>query len=682
MKSIESSISTAMPQLLHGYDDGHRLLAASEPLDERTRDLVDRLSDAVGTRPDQSIDGYLTGYPLPDGRYALARTWYAWELPRPNCVWTHTIVLDARAIASLGTHLEVFRSFRRPQVGHSIYDYSLPLQLESNAKPIPALPASVHFSVISELVRLLYESDDEPASAAVEDAADREAIASAIWLQQWPSLRKRFAFCTGAVNIRTVGHRAFDLNLSSPSYLAYSAPNVPVLSSDPELFVLARDLAQPSIEFREFLGFAGAGIQRRRVMSSLARIWARLDNTLPADIELLAEDLLAMAPRTESMRRLKRRLFRIPGALIARVASPTEVLTKLSHGSLADSVTAEDASLAAWASEAWNESPRSLIGVYGAIQRNTARKEPLRSDSARTVAQSVVSSVIRDRSTPSELRLVAVADPLLAGILVKSSLDASWWVALGSMPMPVQRATLKAMSGAPRLSPSAFDVAIAGALKVEPAESSHAIWAWLLEQNPSAAVRSLVGGLSMQSERDLAWIATLARESSQLESILASGPPWTWLAILAECIPLSGSVLAMGIGPWSALVNSRQTVRLMRGLGVLTTIAIVDPQAASQPIGVLYAELYHRLATQEASQEWVLVRQHLPRDHNEWDRCGMLLRGIVAKLSHYSVADQESAVGAAIGRDLEAGERLAEAIASRKTKRRQRSRPWWSDLLK
>ncbi|HZL03894.1 MAG TPA: hypothetical protein VFE45_00490, partial [Coriobacteriia bacterium] len=36
--------------------------------------LLDRLSDAAGQRPVPDNDGYLTGYPLPNGTYALART--------------------------------------------------------------------------------------------------------------------------------------------------------------------------------------------------------------------------------------------------------------------------------------------------------------------------------------------------------------------------------------------------------------------------------------------------------------------------------------------------------------------------------------------------------------------------------------------------------------------------------
>ena len=62
---------------IHGYRQGHQLLAASSPLPKPDQSLVDRLSDVAGPlRPREQFEPYLTVYPLPSGeRVVMARTW-------------------------------------------------------------------------------------------------------------------------------------------------------------------------------------------------------------------------------------------------------------------------------------------------------------------------------------------------------------------------------------------------------------------------------------------------------------------------------------------------------------------------------------------------------------------------------------------------------------------------------
>src|SRR5262249_10651964 len=82
-------------QALHGYEDGHRLLAGSRPLPRDAERTMLVLSDLSGSGSIDGFESYLTGYALPSaGAYALARTWVALEMPRPGCVWTHTLLLD------------------------------------------------------------------------------------------------------------------------------------------------------------------------------------------------------------------------------------------------------------------------------------------------------------------------------------------------------------------------------------------------------------------------------------------------------------------------------------------------------------------------------------------------------------------------------------------------------------
>ncbi len=65
-------------QLLHGYDDGHRLLSGSTKLERSSAKTILTLSDLSGQSGELESTGYLTGYPLPElDAYAIAKTWLA-----------------------------------------------------------------------------------------------------------------------------------------------------------------------------------------------------------------------------------------------------------------------------------------------------------------------------------------------------------------------------------------------------------------------------------------------------------------------------------------------------------------------------------------------------------------------------------------------------------------------------
>jgi hypothetical protein len=100
-----------LEQTLHGYDRGHRLLATSTRFSSEDDRAMLNMSDLSGSRVVDGFFEYITGYMLPSKEFfALAKTWYATEMKRPGCVWTHTLLLpralldelrDAEALASL-----------------------------------------------------------------------------------------------------------------------------------------------------------------------------------------------------------------------------------------------------------------------------------------------------------------------------------------------------------------------------------------------------------------------------------------------------------------------------------------------------------------------------------------------------------------------------------------------------
>ena len=185
-------------QALHGYREGHRLIASSLSLDRDDEYRMSLLSDLSGPGPESGFDSYLTGYPLPSGRYVLARTWLDRAAERPGCVWTHSLLLDA---VQLGRHSAL------PQlVNHFVYPgnaalgtFRRPLVLESDVAQAEALDLP---PLAASLLSALYSRPEAQLLVGAVDSQEFEGLLLRLWQQQWPRLRRRFAFCTGSLDDR------------------------------------------------------------------------------------------------------------------------------------------------------------------------------------------------------------------------------------------------------------------------------------------------------------------------------------------------------------------------------------------------------------------------------------------------------------------------------------------------
>jgi hypothetical protein len=192
-------------QALHGYADGHRELASTLKLTSKDAKLLLSLSDSSGPGLRFPSEGYLTGYPLADANYyVLARTWPAPEMPRPGCVWTHSILIDFADLAALENAESLLEFFRRPQDS----DYSIYRRpLAYFARPVLAPRISDNCDA---LLLALYGT---PGRSIVSSRIwnDRDRAALAIWSQQWPRLRRAFRFCSFSAADRSASSTQFDL---------------------------------------------------------------------------------------------------------------------------------------------------------------------------------------------------------------------------------------------------------------------------------------------------------------------------------------------------------------------------------------------------------------------------------------------------------------------------------------
>ncbi len=204
---MADAVEILLQQTLHGYADGHRLLAHSVNVRPRDAKAMLVMSDLPGPGARVPASGYLTGYPLPEsGVYALARTWPAPEMPRPGCVWTHTLLVDYADLALMSNPCQLLTLFHRP--GEKLDEYSEPVSFRDGGM---ADVSADTLEYAREVLYSLYEFSSRPVVGGVDTATTAERLVLALWAQQWPRLRRGFRFCTFTTTDRSADGAVFDL---------------------------------------------------------------------------------------------------------------------------------------------------------------------------------------------------------------------------------------------------------------------------------------------------------------------------------------------------------------------------------------------------------------------------------------------------------------------------------------
>ena len=117
-------------QALHGYSNGHRLLRSSIEFSENDFRKMMTLSDLSGNEVVAGFEKYYTGYKISNGKIVLACTWYANEMKRPGCVWTHSLIIDSKIEYSCIDKLkEILSLFRKPELNQDWSYYTETLKI-------------------------------------------------------------------------------------------------------------------------------------------------------------------------------------------------------------------------------------------------------------------------------------------------------------------------------------------------------------------------------------------------------------------------------------------------------------------------------------------------------------------------------------------------------------------------
>lgn len=272
-------------QLLHGYDRGHRLLAHTIRLDNKSENTILGLSDLSGYSFKPGFDEYLTGYALVDvGYFIFSKTWKAQEMPRPGCVWTHSILIPFKEFDNDYLMQSIQKLHRRPELGNFEF-YQDMLNVRLLDAPIPV---SANLDRV-ELLISLYQSKGKPLSVASGSSAEYEDFIVSAVDQQWPRLKRHFSFSTGSISPREIDGKLILLQVTPKSLDSVDGTQLDKSSrlSPAWSRLLFNDILNPG-DLRKFLGLVGNSLGAvLSYMPRLVEIFRYLTAHDPNTLELL-----------------------------------------------------------------------------------------------------------------------------------------------------------------------------------------------------------------------------------------------------------------------------------------------------------------------------------------------------------------------------------------------------------
>ena len=273
-------MATTIHQTIHGYRDGHRLLSSSTPLGSDASRAMLVLSDMSGPSMQPGFDEYLTGYPLAGTDYfVFAKTWYAPEMQRPGCVWTHSLLVPRTQIVSLSA-ARLMACFQRPQAVEEIAIAPVVVDEDVHVGGTGDLLADM--AIVASMIGAIL-GQSRPVIVVAETADQFESVFVRLWEELWPAARVRFSFCTGALMPRVNAGALLDLQAVpraiSPSQFRKSASSALVLDlrtpgkSEAWVDLVVDGAVRGDATFRVWLEAAAGADANRTVVPSLAPIF-------------------------------------------------------------------------------------------------------------------------------------------------------------------------------------------------------------------------------------------------------------------------------------------------------------------------------------------------------------------------------------------------------------------------
>jgi len=635
-------------QALHGYDGGHALLATSESLSHSVESALFVLSDLSGGQTVPGFEEYITGYPLQElSAYVFARTWYAPEMPRPGCVWTHTLFIRAADLALVEDCSVLRRYFRRPtRAGGnwSSYEKKLIAQVSGSEKDYDYRATFSSMSSDSDILSGLYGRPDAPVFVPSETSREYEDLVLKMWSQQWPRLRRTFRFCTGSIESRFFEGRPFDLQiipLSGASVAQKELPNAVFLGkplnvplSIPDdmtwLRLASEDLWSPNLELREFLRQYGADVAAKR--ASYSRLLRAFDSLVRArsselSFSALVERLLAIFPSGSDAAKLKLavlRPFPSEGPKLQLPVSNQQRLLELATLTNDSALPKKIGDISEWAQAVLSEEEAETFQFIQSVADSphvNAVGQLLLDSIAANIRPSQLQSA---NASPSVSLLLATRNPKLAS-------DPVTWVLLTSRShelLDLLASCNLAQDDWNRITRAAVEAHIpnvaAAFVRIVGASAVRTALEWAKERNSVAEIgRDWHQEFGNQSATVAEWLRHIPSPSPQILGDLT-----------ADLSPSDPAVLSLGSDLWLPAVQISKSLNTRSNVFLLV-LGCQNPVGAPFKLVSEVFEKVHQAAGFDALgyESWQLLRDILPvlGPSKDWDVCERLRRLLVSR---------------------------------------------------
>ena len=198
-------------QTLHGYSNGHHLLESSILLSDESKRKLDMLSDFSSVELSEGFESYFTGYFLEnENLIVLAKTWYAHEMTRPGCVWTHSLLINFDDLIFCSYSINHLLSlFKRPNKELTQKAYDIPSDNYFEIESIVFDDKKIQYLVWVML-------GQEPPNFILANNSEeyiRELLF--IWFTCYKELSTDFTFITGTTSIKSGNTNVISLQFVS-----------------------------------------------------------------------------------------------------------------------------------------------------------------------------------------------------------------------------------------------------------------------------------------------------------------------------------------------------------------------------------------------------------------------------------------------------------------------------------
>lgn len=195
-------------QALHGYSKGHRLLCASQKMSDSDAKKMTMLSDLSGNEFVKGFEEYYTGYRLSNDKIVLACTWYANEMSRPGCVWTHSLIIELKELRNCNRDVsEIFSLFRKPSSDNDLGYYEQKIEFHEGKE------IELNEEKLKYIIWCIW-GNEMPSVIFAENSFIYQNELIYLFLIQNDLLETDFSFCTGSVSLRSYDNQPLKLQIA------------------------------------------------------------------------------------------------------------------------------------------------------------------------------------------------------------------------------------------------------------------------------------------------------------------------------------------------------------------------------------------------------------------------------------------------------------------------------------